>query len=186
MTQTVLTSPTDVVSFLVRQHEQIKSLFDATLNAAGEAREKPFTELRRLLAVHEAAEEVVVHPRVKHDLAPLSCIADDRLAEEKEAKKALIELEDLDVASPEFTSKLRTLRDAVVEHAEHEENEEFTIVVRQLTSDDLEQMVRAVKLAELIAPTMPHPDLESRAANVLVGPFVAMVDRVRDAIVGHN
>jgi hypothetical protein len=53
MAQTAITSPTDVVDFLTSQHEQIKSLFAKTLSASGEAREKAFVDLRRLLAVHE-------------------------------------------------------------------------------------------------------------------------------------
>jgi hypothetical protein len=53
MAQTAITSPTDVVEFLTSQHEQIKSLFAKTLSASGEAREKGFIDLRRLLAVHE-------------------------------------------------------------------------------------------------------------------------------------
>jgi len=50
MAQAAITSPTDVIDFLVSQHEQIKSLFADTLAASGEAREKAFIDLRRLLA----------------------------------------------------------------------------------------------------------------------------------------
>jgi hypothetical protein len=42
----------------------------------------------------------------------------------------------------------------------------------------------AVAFAESIAPTRPHPGVESAAANMLVGPFAAMLDRARDAISG--
>lgn len=53
MTDAAVKTPTDVVRFLVRQHEQIKSLFAETLAASGKAREQAFVELRRLLAVHD-------------------------------------------------------------------------------------------------------------------------------------
>jgi hypothetical protein len=43
-------------------------------------------------------------------------------------------------------------------------------------------MRKAVKFAESVAPTRPHPGVESAPANMLAGPFVAMVDRVRDAL----
>lgn len=62
MAPTVIKSPTDVVDFLVSQHQQIKAMFAETLAASGKAREKAFVELRRLLAVHETAEEEIVHP----------------------------------------------------------------------------------------------------------------------------
>ncbi|MDT5077021.1 MAG: hypothetical protein QOJ80_1658, partial [Mycobacterium sp.] len=56
----------DVVDFLTDQHEAIKRLFIATLDAADSAaQEKSFNELRTMLAVHETAEEMMVHPRVR-------------------------------------------------------------------------------------------------------------------------
>lgn len=61
-------TPTDVIQFLVGQHEQIRSSFAETLAASGKAREKAFVELRRLLAVHETAEEEIVHPRAKRKI----------------------------------------------------------------------------------------------------------------------
>jgi hemerythrin superfamily protein len=96
MTQTVSKSPTDVIEFLVNQHGQIKSLFAETLKASGEAREEPFTALRRLLAVHETAEEEIVHPRAKHELANGDETVSKRLEEENEAKKVLAGLEKMD------------------------------------------------------------------------------------------
>ncbi len=186
MAQTAIKSPTDVVDFLVSQHEQIKSLFAETLSASGKAREKAFIELRRLLAVHETAEEEVVHPRAKRKVSNGAAVVDKRLHEEHEAKAVLQKLEKLDVDSEEFTRLLTELRDAVVDHAEHEEREEFSKLGEQLSSDELERMGRAAKLAEAIAPTRPHAGVESQAANIAAGPFAAMLDRARDAITGKG
>jgi hypothetical protein len=186
MTQTVSKSPTDVIEFLVNQHEQIKSLFAETLNASGKVREEPFTALRRLLAVHETAEEEIVHPRAKHELADGDETVGKRLEEENEAKKVLAELEKMDVDTEAFVSILSELRDSVIEHAGNEETEEFSHLEQELSSEDLVRMTRTVKLAEATAPTMPHAGVESRAANLLAGPFAAMVDRARDAILGKS
>lgn len=49
----------DVVSFLKAQQEEIKSRFQQVLSATGEQRQEAFDGLRRLLAVHETAEEEV-------------------------------------------------------------------------------------------------------------------------------
>ena len=125
MAQTAIKSPTDVVDFLVSQHEQIKSLFAETLSASGKEREKAFVQLRRLLAVHETAEEEIVHPRAKRKLANGPAVVGKRLEEEHEAKTVLQKLEKLDVKSEEFTGQLTELRDAVLDHAEHEEKDEF-------------------------------------------------------------
>ena len=43
-------------------------------------------------------------------------------------------------------------------------------------------MAKAVLAAEAIAPTRPHPGVESAKANFAVGPFASMLDRARDLI----
>ena len=179
-------SATDVTEFLVNQHEQIKSLFAKTLSGSGKQRQDAFVELRRMLAVHETAEEEIVHPRAKRKIPNGADVVAARLEEEHEAKTVLTELEKLDVDSEEFTTKLTKLRDAVIDHAEHEEQEEFAKLSEELSSDELEKLGRAAALAETIAPTRPHPGVESQIANLMVGPFAAMLDRTRDAITGKR
>jgi hemerythrin superfamily protein len=186
MAQPAITSATDVIDFLTNQHEQIKSLFANTLSASGKARENAFVDLRRLLAVHETVEEEIVHPRAKRKIANGAAVVNARLSEEYEAKTVLQQLEKLDVDSAQFTHELTDLRDAVLDHAEHEESDEFKRLGEQLSSEELESMGRAAKLAEAIAPTRPHPGVESQMANLVAGPFAAMLDRARDAIVGKG
>jgi hypothetical protein len=43
-------------------------------------------------------------------------------------------------------------------------------------------MTTAVRAAEAIAPTRPHPGVESPMKNLAVGPFASLLDRARDAI----
>ena len=52
----------DVVALLMRQHGDIRNLFDEVEAGSGEERRDAFRRLVRLLAVHETAEEEVVHP----------------------------------------------------------------------------------------------------------------------------
>ena len=185
-THTAVTSPTDVVDFLSGQHEQIRSLFAKALAETGQAREKAFVNLRRMLAVHETVEEEIVHPRAKRKIADGEAVVDRHLEEEREAKTVLQQLEKLDVDSEESTRLLTELRDAVLSHAKHEEKDEFTKLGEQLSSEELESMGRAAKLAEAIAPTRPHAGVESQLANVVAGPFASMLDRARDAIIGKG
>jgi hemerythrin superfamily protein len=181
--ETFVQSTDDVVNFLRDQHNLIKDLFEEVLSASSdEAREKAFVDLRQLLAVHETAEEMVVHPRARNEIADGDAIVDARLKEEHEAKEQLSRLEKLDVSSKEFLNELTMFRDDVIDHAEHEENEEFNKLQRKLDSDDLGRMAKAVQAAEAIAPTRPHPGVESAKANFAVGPFASMLDRARDAI----
>ncbi len=183
MVETFVQSTDDVVKFLKEQHNLIKDMFDDVLSASStEAREKSFTALRQLLAVHETAEEMVVHPRARHEIADGETVVDALLHEEHVAKERLSKLEGMDFGSKEFIDELTTFRDAVIDHAEHEENEEFTKLERKLTSHERERMVKAVQAAEAIAPTRPHAGVESAKLNFAVGPFASMLDRARDAI----
>ena len=98
MVQTFVQSTHDVVEFLKGQHNQIKDMFDDVLYASeSKAREKAFVDLRQLLAVHETAEEMVVHPRARGELADGDAIVDARLKEEHEAKQQLSQLEGMDI-----------------------------------------------------------------------------------------
>jgi hypothetical protein len=109
-----------------------------------------------------------------------------RLREENAAKKALAELETLDVMSRDFEASFRAFQASVIAHAESEEQEELAGLATALEPSRLSRMRKAAELAEAIAPTRPHPGIESATANLLVGPFVSMVDRARDALTGKR
>ena len=121
-----ITKADDVIEYLVAQHETIKKLFVETLDAADvDTQRAAFTKLRTLLAVHETAEEMIVHPRVRRKISGGAEIVDERLAEEHDSKIALSELEGLEPQTSEFSKALIHLQAAVTEHAEHEETLEF-------------------------------------------------------------
>ncbi len=183
---TTMDNAHDVVSFLKAQHEQIKSLFAEVKASAGTDREEAFTALRRLLAVHETAEEEIVHPRAKREIADGESVVSARLQEEHEAKETLAELEKLELDSTEFETKFAQFERDVVAHAEAEEHQEFDQLAQELDDAQLERMRNAVKLAEKMAPTHPHPGVESQAENMLAGPFAMMLDRAKDLITGKR
>jgi hemerythrin superfamily protein len=175
-------SAADVVAFLKSQHDEIKGLFTQVEGAHGDERQAIFNDLRRLLAIHETAEEEIVHPKAKSELDDGETVVDARLKEEHEAKEILAELEKMDVDSPEFEQKFTSFRDDVIAHAEAEEREEFSKLAAQLDDKQLSRMRKAVELAEKTAPTHPHAGVESRTANLMAGPFAAMLDRAKDML----
>lgn len=172
----------DVISLLRDQHQRIRGLFDDVSGASTtESKQVLFDELRRLLAVHETAEEMVTHPRAR--MAEGNAVVDSLLAEEHEAKEMLADLDGMDVSDAGFVAKLATLRTAVLAHAEHEELEEFPLLRRDNDEQSLELMAKAVRAAEAIAPTHPHPRAgESLTTNAALGPIASVVDRTRDAV----
>lgn len=183
MSDMLIASPDDVIAFLKAQHNLIEDMFDQVLHATDpHAREKPFVQLRQLMAVHETAEEMVVHPRARRDVEAFDSIVDARLEEEHDAKQLLSQIEKLDVTSEEFIEKLTTLRDSVLDHALHEEKYEFPKLEQQLDDDESKRLTTAVRAAEAIAPTRPHAGVESAKLNFAVGPFASMLDRARDLL----
>lgn len=183
---TMLKNGTDVVSFLKEQHEQVKGLFKEVLSAHGDERKKAFVALRRTLAVHETAEEEIVHPIAKRAIEGGEAIVAARLNEERDAKKELAKLEQMDVDSNEFETAFRQFEAAVIAHAQAEEKEEFKRLDQSIDATKLERMKVAAEFAEKVAPTRPHPDVQSAGANLLAGPFAAMIDRARDALSGKH
>jgi hypothetical protein len=127
-----------------------------------------------------------VHPTARRRLVRGEHIVDARLREEREAKKVLADLEKLDVDSIAFDTKIRLLKNSVIAHAPADEAQEFEPLGAVLEPERLAKMRRAAEVAEAIAPTRPHPGIESASANILVGPFASMLDRARDAISGKN
>jgi hemerythrin superfamily protein len=137
----------------------------------------------RLLAVHETAEEELIHPLVRGlPGAGGDALVDDRLAEERQAKETLTALIDGGVDADGFDTGLLLLRTAVLQHARHEERYEFPHLRARVPAERLQRLATAFAAAEKFAPTRPHPGTESAKANLASGPFLAVVDSVRDAV----
>jgi hemerythrin superfamily protein len=179
---TMIKTSSDVVEFLKQQHHDIKTALGRVSATHGAERSKAFFALRRLMAVHETAEEEIVHPAARRALPNGEALVDARLREENQAKKMLAELEKLDPDSVEFDSHFHELMKDVIAHAEAEEYEELEKLGAGFDKRRLERMRKAAEFAEAVAPTRPHPGVESATANMLIGPFAAMIDRSRDAL----
>src|SRR3954471_11425557 len=89
----------DVVDLLLTQHARIEEQFLLVIGSDGDAKRQAFDDLVRLLAVHETAEEEVVHPLSRTITDGGDVIVDDRLQEERQAKEMLQALVDADVHS---------------------------------------------------------------------------------------
>ena len=174
----------DVIRVLLEQHARIRELFTDVRSAMGGHKRQAFDELRALLAVHETAEEMVLRPVSKE--AAGETVVTARNKEEEEATTVLKDLDRMDVTSALFARKLAALETMALRHAENEEREEFPHVVAECDPDMRRSMGTALKGALSIAPTHPHPSTagESAAAHMVVGPFIALVDRARDALGG--
>jgi hypothetical protein len=173
----------NVVDLLMEQHNQIKELLREVAMARGDRKRELFQDAVRLLAVHETAEELVVHPAARDAVNGGDRVVDNRLREEDEAKHVLAKLYDMGVDDPRFDGEFAIFAQSVVEHATREERDELRYLRQNLSEDKLERMAGAVRAAESIAPTRPHPGTGgSPAANLVMGPPAALFDRMRDAV----
>jgi Hemerythrin HHE cation binding domain len=174
----------DVVGILQTQHQRIKDLFGRLGAASGVEKRELFEGLIRLLAVHEAAEEELVHPLARRKMGAKQQVVDARLHEEQQVKRSLVELYELGPEHADFNGRLEQLRDAVLAHAEHEERDELPHLRQTVDADNLQRLGSVVLAVERkAAPTRPHPDVPaSAAANLLLGPPLSVFDRVRDAL----
>jgi hypothetical protein len=174
----------DVVGILQNQHRRMRDVFGRLGAASGVEKRELFEGLVRLMAVHEAAEEELVHPLARREMGARQQVVDARLHEERQIKRSLAELHDLGADHADFNGRLGQLRDAVLAHAEHEEHDELPHLRQTVSADNLQRLASAVLTVERKwAPTRPHPDVPASATvNLLVGPPLSVFDRVRDAV----
>lgn len=169
-----------ILAVLYDQHARIRELFELVRTSEGAIRQTAFDHLRELLAVHEAGEEMVVRPVTKKIGG--GDVADARNREESEAAHVLARLEKMDVMSAEFLRTLAEFEQAVSDHAQREEDQEFPRILAEIGSEDQLKMGERLLTAEKAAPTHPHPGAAgSTAAQYTVGPFAAMLDKAKDA-----
>ncbi len=174
----------DVVELLLDQHRVIRELCAEVSAADAADRERPFRSLLRLLAVHEAVEEELVHPYVKRRVAGAKEAVAERVEEEREVNKMLVALDSLGPTNPGFEELFTRFRKALLAHADKEESSEFAGIRSATGPAERSAMATAVRLASSLAPTHPHPGNESATRALLVGTPMAMIDRARDLLRG--
>jgi len=175
------TTAGDVISAVLADHQEIKQLFEQ-MSGSGARNDDTFRQLIRKLAVHETAEEEIVHPLARK-VPGGDEVVDARLQEEDEGKKVLADLEKMGVGDPQFDALFAKLRSAVLAHAEHEETMEHPLIRQNTDGEVLERAAGRFRTAESMAPTHAHAAApESATGNMTVGMFVAVADKVRDAL----
>ncbi|GAA1747445.1 hemerythrin domain-containing protein [Luedemannella helvata] len=126
----------DIVDVLRHQHEELKQTMTEVETSTGLARAEAFGRVIALLETHERSEQRVVHPTTRETPGGAE-IAEERVAEEEEADEVLAELRELGTDDPDFPARFTVFRESVIEHAQHEEDEEFPVLRATLPADQL-------------------------------------------------
>ncbi|QPP07444.1 hemerythrin domain-containing protein [Streptomyces bathyalis] len=171
----------DIIGILLTQHARIRELFAEVHVTLGDAKRAKFGEFRALLAVHEAAEEMILRPVARKTAGEDEAAA--RNEEEREEERILAELEQMNPDRSQFEAKLSEFEKAFRDHADREELEEFPAVRDGCSREQRQKMGRRLLRAERTAPTHPHPATAgSPAAQWAATPFESLLDRARDAL----
>lgn len=172
-----------VVTLLLQDHQEVKASFASFEQADRGKWWEMFEDLVNMLVRHEIAEEEIVFPEARRVLPNGDAIVDARIAEQSEAEELLSKMEKGGRDDPNFAANLTQLREAVLAHAESEEQTVFQPMASTLEPDRLEKLGDRFSMAKATAPTHPHPHApDTPPGNMALGPIAAMADRVRDAI----
>jgi hemerythrin superfamily protein len=172
-----------VIEKLLEDHQRVKQSF-AKFEAAD--RQKwwgMFQDLTNDLVRHEVAEEEIVYPEVRKALPDGDKLADARISEQAEAEELLSAMEKKGEGDKDFAANLTKLREAVLAHAEKEEQTVFIPLASAVNQERLEQLGQRYEKAKSMAPTHPHPNApDTPPGNMMLGPVAAIADRFRDAV----
>lgn len=174
-------SDVDIVALVEADHRAVRTMLARLSAAGGDERAALWPDLLRALAVHEVAEELVVFPAVRAVAQELGPVLDQRIDEQTAAEELLARMEEMDPASSDFGADLARLEEAVRSHAAAEEADVLPVIVRHDEALDRPGLGARYEASKRRAPTRPHPGAPHRPpGNVLAGPVVSFVDRVRD------
>ena len=172
----------DIIDLIRSDHEVVRGLLADIEDAAPDDRGALFDQLVGELARHEAAEEAIVHPTLRDEVADGGRVAEQVLEQESEAESLLARMEKVDPSSTEFLDAFHTLRTDVEAHAEHEEAEEHPRLRDGLDAQRLQDMADGWTRLKEVAPTRPHPHTPQKPeVRAAVGPVAGVFDRARDA-----
>ncbi len=174
--------PETIIDHLRKDHDKVREMFGRLEQTPKDERADLFNEILSELAGHEAAEQAIVHPRSR-EAAHGDQVVDSVIREEQEAEEMMAQMESMDAEGDEFMDTFRSLRDAVLAHAEHEEDKEFPRLEEVLDEDEMVAMAKQFELLESVGPTRAHPNAPNNAvAKGALAPVAGAFDRARDAV----
>lgn len=172
----------DAIELVTSDHRGVEQLF-RQLEAAttDDTRLVIGQRIIEELSVHAAIEEQVLYPGTRRILGEDDLVA-HAIDEHDRLKQVLADLDGLDPSDDRFLGGFQLARQLVEEHVGEEESDLLPKLRDRGDPEDLQKMGAAMQVAKRIAPTHPHPHAPSTPpGNLVLGPVVALVDRVRDA-----
>ena len=180
---------TDMVSVLVKDHEEMKQYFrelEATTDP--KARRDVADRLTAEVARHSVAEEMYVYPAARKILPNGDELIDEEIKEHSEAEELLKSWEGMDGDDPQFMPTFQKIRDGLLHHIDEEEEPKlFPEMQTALSAEEQEDLGAKITKAKKLAPTRPHPSApDSPPGDKILGIPTGIVDRIRDKMSGRS
>lgn len=118
---------TEIAGAVTEQHGMISAAFRTAKSGSEEDQRSATKQLLRLLAMHEAAEQLTIHPALAHAGGGPLGVGDDRMAEERQTVQLIERLQEFDLGSYEYNMQFALLEEAVTHHATAEETSELPL-----------------------------------------------------------
>jgi hemerythrin superfamily protein len=133
---------------------------------------------------HAFAEETVLFPAYRQYLPSSGDVVTAHIESEHQAvNDSLKRLQDIDPQDPAYAELVSSTFEVIRDDARNEEDILLPQLQQVLTEDGLRKLGDAWEVARRTAPTRPHPKISRRPpGNVLAAPFLAVSDRVKDAV----
>ncbi|MEV6492844.1 hypothetical protein AB0M20_30115 [Actinoplanes sp. NPDC051633] len=141
----------DIVDVLHREHEQIRQLCTDIRTAGRDRKQRPLTALRQAVHLHQLGELSVAHPAVRNTGSDGDTIALASQVEGERVERSLTELGRLGIHHPDFDARFAVLTGALLDHAEHQERDEFPLLRRYVPAHRLHMMASAMRDVRVMA-----------------------------------
>lgn len=179
---------TDMVSVLIRDHEEVRHLLHQIETAAdAPTRRRLADQVTAAIVRHSVAEEMHLYPAARQALPDGDRLADTEIREHAEVETLLKRWERLAADDPEFLRVFRELCQAVLHHVQEEEGTLLPRLQQHLTAPQMDELGEKIMKAKRRAPTRPHPSAPDRPPmDRVLGPSIGVVDRIRDKLSGRE
>jgi len=132
----------DLFELIKAAHRKVETIFSEIEKTNGSKKlDQYFNQLYKELNVHAQTEELTLYPAMRdHD--DIKELVNEAEEEHTEVKVLLEQMKSLDVTSSEFKEKISTLKEAVKQHVQEEENEVFPKVRKSMSDEELKQLAK--------------------------------------------
>jgi hemerythrin superfamily protein len=179
----------DMVSVLVKDHEEIKQFFDEIESATdAKGRRDAADKLTAEVVRHSVAEEMYLYPAARETLPDGDKLVDEEIKEHAKAEELLKRWEDMDGDDAEFMNVFEQVRQGLLHHIDEEEEPKlFPQMQKALTTEQQVDLGEKITKAKKLAPTRPHPSApDEPPMDEVLGLPTGIVDRIRDKMSGRK